>query len=52
MQSLSPWTVGPPIVLGAVLLVLLFPDGKLLDRAWWTVVWMAVGGAALVSLRL
>jgi hypothetical protein len=37
-------------VLGAVLLALLFPDGKLLDRAWWAVVWMAVGGAALVSL--
>jgi hypothetical protein len=31
------------------LLLLVFPDGRLLDRAWWAVVWMALGGAALVA---
>jgi hypothetical protein len=50
MGSVTAWTVGPSVRRGAVLLVLLFPDGKLLDRAWWAVVWMAVCGAALVSL--
>src|SRR5215216_4475022 len=29
MLSLNPWTVGPSLMLGTVLLVLLFPDGKL-----------------------
>jgi hypothetical protein len=37
------------VLLAAVLLLLVFPDGKLLDRAWWAVVWMAVGGAALLA---
>jgi hypothetical protein len=46
----TPWTVGPIVIMCAVLLFLLFPDGKLLHRGWWAVVWMAVGGAALVSL--
>jgi len=50
LQWLDPWAVGPGIMLGAVLLLLLFPDGKLLDRGWWAVVWMAACGAALVSL--
>jgi hypothetical protein len=46
----TPWAVGPGVMLGLVLLVLLFPDGKLVHRGWWAVLWMAVGGAALVSL--
>jgi hypothetical protein len=33
----------------AVLLVLLFPDGKLPHRGWWAVVLMAVCGTALVN---
>jgi hypothetical protein len=32
-------------------LVLLFPDGKLLYREWKALVWMAVGGAPLLSLQ-
>jgi hypothetical protein len=60
MRSLTPWLVGPSLLLGAVLLILLFPDGKLptsltfdpalVNRTWRIVVWMAVGGAALVYL--
>jgi hypothetical protein len=60
MLSLTPWTVGPSLMLGAVLLILLFPDGKLptavelanapVKRMWRAVVGMAVCGAALLSL--
>jgi hypothetical protein len=49
MAWLASW-MGVPVALSATtLLVLVFPDGKLLARAWWIVVWMAVGGAALVA---
>ena len=51
MDWLSPWEVGPGLMLGAVLLVLLFPDGKLPHRGWWAVVLMAVCGTALLSYR-
>jgi hypothetical protein len=44
------WTLLIAVVLGAVLLLLLFPDGRLVARSWWAVVWMAVSGAALMSL--
>jgi hypothetical protein len=47
---LTPWTIGPTVVLGLVLLVLLFPDGRLPASYFRGVVWMAVGGSALVSL--
>jgi hypothetical protein len=60
MLGLDPWHVGPSLMLGAVLLVLLFPDGKLpaavslaaapVNRMWRGVVGMAVCGAALSSL--
>ena len=60
VRSLSPWTVGPILLLGATLLILLFPEGKLpevaelaaapVKRMWRSVVWMAVFGAALLSL--
>ena len=49
LQHVTGWTVGPTIAMGAVLLVLLFPDGRVQDRTLWAVVWMAVGGAALVT---
>jgi hypothetical protein len=45
----TPWEVGPGLMLGAVLLVLLFPDGKLPHRGWWAVVLMAVCGTALLT---
>ena len=47
---LTPWNIGPTVLLGMVLLVLLFPDGHLPASYFRGVVWMAVGGAALVSL--
>jgi hypothetical protein len=60
IRWVTPWTVGPSITLGAVLLILLFPDGKLpttialanveVDRLWRAVVWLAISGAAFVSL--
>ncbi len=49
LHHVSGWTVGPAVALGAVLLVLFFPDGRLPDRMLWAVVGMAVGGAALLS---
>jgi hypothetical protein len=45
----TPWTVGPIVMMCAMLLVLLFPDGKLPHRGWWAVVLMAVCGTALVN---
>jgi hypothetical protein len=46
----TPWAVGPVVIMGAVLLVVLFPDGRLPASYFRGVVWMAVGGTALVSL--
>jgi hypothetical protein len=37
-------------VLLATTLLLVFPDGRLLDQGWWAVVGMAVCGAVLVAL--
>jgi hypothetical protein len=45
----TPWTVGPIVMMCAVLLVLVFPDGKLPHRGWWAVVLTAVCGTALVN---
>ncbi len=60
MLALNTWTVGPSLMLPTVLLVLLFPDGKLptagarykVPVKWLgrIVAWMAVCGAALVYL--
>jgi hypothetical protein len=47
---LTPWSIGPTVILGLVLLVLLFPDGRLPASYFRGVVWMAVIGTALVSL--
>jgi hypothetical protein len=46
------WVSIPGMLLGVVLLVLLFPDGRPPNRGLWAVVWMALGGAALVALGL
>jgi hypothetical protein len=46
------WIGGPDVLLAATLLLLVFPDGRLLDRAWWAVVGMAVCGAVLVALMI
>jgi hypothetical protein len=50
MVWIASWIGAPGVLLGATLLLVIFPDGKLLDRSWWAVVWMAVGGAALFAL--
>src|SRR5215212_1429892 len=60
LLSLDPWSVGPYLMLGTVLLLLLFPDGKLpttvapdqvpVKWLWRTVAFMAVCGTALLSL--
>jgi hypothetical protein len=44
------WLSIPGMLLGVVLLVLLFPDGRPPYRGLWAVVWMALGGAALGAL--
>jgi hypothetical protein len=51
MLGVTEWVLFPSWLLGVVLLVLLFPDGKLLYREWRALVWMAVGGVALLSLQ-
>ena len=48
-EQAYPGFVGPIVLMCAVLLVLLFPHGKLPHRGWWTVVLMAVCGTALVN---
>jgi hypothetical protein len=37
------------LFLGSALLVLLFPNGRLLSRSWRAVVWLAVGGSAITA---
>jgi hypothetical protein len=46
------WIGVPGVLLAATLLLVVFPDGRLLDRAWWAVVGMAVCGAVLVALMV
>jgi hypothetical protein len=42
----------PGLFLGSALLVLLFPNGRLLSRGWRAIVWLAVGGSAMTALGL
>jgi hypothetical protein len=46
LWTTTGWVLLPGVLLGVVL-VLLFPDGRLPARALWIVVWMAIFGAAL-----
>ena len=50
MAWLWSWPRLPVAGLASALVLVVFPDGKLLNRSWWAVVWMAVGGSALVAL--
>ena len=50
MAWLGSWARVPVVGLASTLVLVVFPDGKLLNRSWWAVVWMAVGGSALVAL--
>ena len=48
----SGWFDYPMLFLAAALLILLFPDGRLPDRRWRAVPWLAVGGSILWTLWL
>jgi hypothetical protein len=48
----SGWFYYPMVFVGAVLLILLFPDGHLPDRSWRVVPWLAAGGGLLWTLFL
>src|SRR5215210_7609411 len=48
LSAESLWLLG--LFLGSALLVLLFPNGRLLSRSWRAVVWLAVGGSAMTAL--
>jgi hypothetical protein len=50
MDWISGWIGVPVLPLAGVLLVLLFPNGKLLSRKWQPVVWMAACGSAMLAL--
>ena len=50
MAWISSWIGVPVVPLAGALLVLLFPNGKLLSRNWRTVVWMAACGSAMLTL--
>ena len=41
---------GSLLILVAVFLLLLFPNGRLLSRRWWLVAWTAILGAAIGAL--
>jgi hypothetical protein len=47
---ISQWIAFPAFLLGAVLLFLLFPDGRLLTRRWRFVVWVAIIASVLFAL--
>jgi hypothetical protein len=47
----SGWFDYPMLFLAAALLILLFPDGRLPDRSFRAVPWVAVGGSVLATLR-
>jgi cytochrome bd-type quinol oxidase subunit 1 len=51
LWTTTGWVLLPGVLLGVVL-VLLFPDGRLPARALWIVVWMAIFGTALSALAL
>ncbi|MBA3570107.1 MAG: hypothetical protein H0W28_12385 [Pyrinomonadaceae bacterium] len=50
MAWISSWIGVPVIPLAGALLVLLFPNGKLLSKNWRVVVWMAACGSAMLTL--
>jgi hypothetical protein len=50
MAWISGWIGIPVLPLAGALLVLLFPNGKLLSRYWQPVVWMAACGSVMLAL--
>ncbi len=52
MAWISSWVGSSSLMVLAVLLFLLFPNGRLPSRRWRPVVWMAVGGGVIVALAV
>jgi hypothetical protein len=52
MAWISQWIAFPTFLLAAVLLFLLFPDGRLPSRRWLAVAWVAAIGSVLFSLGI
>jgi hypothetical protein len=50
MDWISGWVGVPILPLAGALLVLLFPNGKLLSRKWQPVVWIAASGSVMLAL--
>jgi hypothetical protein len=50
MAWISGWIGVPILPLAGALLVLLFPNGKLLSRKWQPVLWIAACGSAMLAL--
>jgi hypothetical protein len=50
MGWISRWIGIPVLPLAGALLVLLFPNGKLLSRKWQPVIWVAACGSAMLAL--
>jgi hypothetical protein len=50
MAWISGWIGIPVLPLAGALLVLLFPNGKLMSRNWQLVVWIAACGSAMLAL--
>ncbi len=51
IASISQSLIGlPALALAATLLILLFPDGRVSDRSFWFVPWVAVGGSVALAL--
>jgi hypothetical protein len=50
MGWISRWIGVPVLPLAGALLVLLFPNGKLLSRNWQPVVWVAACGSTMLAL--
>jgi two-component system NarL family sensor kinase len=49
---LATWLFIPALFLQGVLLLLLFPDGRLLSRRWVVAVWLAAIGVGMLSIGL
>src|SRR5918997_5015889 len=50
MAWISQWIGVPTVPLAGALLIVLFPNGKLLSRNWRPVVWMAACGTVMLTL--
>ncbi len=47
---LSTWLYFPSVFLGVIVLLLTFPDGKLLSRRWRYALWMSIATAVILAV--